>query len=182
MRSALLVIDVQQGMTRGEWAVFDADGLIARINTVIASARAAQIPIVFVQHEEDVGLVHGSTDWQLDDRLDVRNEDLRIRKRGSDSFHRTSLQELLASLNVQRVIACGLQSDFCVDSTARRCLALGFPVTLISDGHSTLDNGVLSAAQIAAHHNITLSNLASYGPRVELTTATDFPSRIESCR
>jgi hypothetical protein len=31
------------------------------------------------------------------------------------------------------------------------------PVTLVSDGHSTLDNGVLTAPQIIAHHNRTLS-------------------------
>jgi hypothetical protein len=34
-----------------------------------------------------------------------------------------------------------------------------------------LDNGVLSAAQIAAHHNTTLANLASFGPRVTTTAA-----------
>ena len=48
----------------------------------------------------------------------------------------------------------------------RRALALGYPVTLLSDAHSTIDNSVLSAAQITAHHNETLSNITSFGPRV----------------
>ena len=173
MQAALLVIDVQQGMTRGEWAVFDAAGLIDRINIVIARSRNAGVPIVFVQHEDAV-LTPESSGWQLDERLDIREGDLRVRKRCSDAFHQTPLQQLLTDLDVRRLIACGLQSEFCVDSTVRRALALGFPVTLIADGHATLDNGVVSAQQIADHHNVTLSNLGSYGPSVRLFTAAQF--------
>jgi hypothetical protein len=44
-------------------------------------------------------------------------------------------------------------------------MALGYSVVLVSDGHSTVDNGILSAAQISAHHNRTLSNMESFGPR-----------------
>jgi len=39
---------------------------------------------------------------------------------------------------VGRLAVCGLQGEFCVDSTVRRVLALGYPVTLPSDAHSTL--------------------------------------------
>jgi hypothetical protein len=34
-----------------------------------------------------------------------------------------------------------------------------------------VDNGVLSAAQISAHHNATLANLGSFGPRVTISLA-----------
>jgi nicotinamidase-related amidase len=66
---------------------------------------------------------------------------------------------------ITELVICGLQSEFCVDTTTRRALALGYPVTLVADGHSTRDNGVLSAAQITAHHNHTLANISSFGPR-----------------
>ena len=36
---------------------------------------------------------------------------------------------------------------------------------LVEDAHSTIDNGVLSAAQITAHHNTTLANMTSFGRR-----------------
>jgi hypothetical protein len=49
---------------------------------------------------------------------------------------------------------------------------LGFPVTLVADAHSTLDNGVLTAAQIIAHHNETLSMMESFGTRVLVLPAT----------
>jgi len=83
------------------------------------------------------------------------------------------LSELLASRGVTDLIVCGLQSEFCVDSTVRRAMALGYPVVLVADGHTTVDNGVLSAGQIAAHHNWTLSNIESYGPRTTAVLAAE---------
>ena len=70
-------------------------------------------------------------------------------------------------------MVCGLQSDFCVDSTTRRALALGYPVTLVSDAHSTVDNGILSAPQIVAHHSRTLSNIESFDVRATLCASPD---------
>jgi hypothetical protein len=52
-------------------------------------------------------------------------------------------------------------------------MALGYSVTLVEDGHTTLDNGVLSASQISQHHNKTLSGLESYGPRTTLVSAAE---------
>ena len=68
---------------------------------------------------------------------------------------------------------CGMQTDFCVDTTTRRALALGFPVVLVSDGHTTLSNKTLSASQIIDHHNETLSNIESFGNVVRLKTAEE---------
>lgn len=119
----------------------------------------------------------GAAGWQLDTRLDARPDDLRVRKTSCDSFHRTELHALLQSRGVDRLVVCGLQSEFCVDSTVRGALALGYPVVLVADGHSTLDNGVMSAAQITAHHNATLANVGSFGPQVTLSSAAEL--RIE---
>ena len=83
-----------------------------------------------------------------------------------DAFHNTDLQAILQAHGVNKLAICGLQSEFCVDTTTRRALALGYPVTLVSDAHSTINNSVLSAAQITAHHNETLVNITSFGPRV----------------
>jgi len=172
MKSALLIIDVQQALCRGPEAAFDIDNVVDRINAVAATARAVGTPVVLIQHEETDGpLQFGSAGWQLYERLAVHPHDIRVRKTATDSFHRTQLQELLQARGIEHLIICGLQSEFCVDSTVRGALAHGYPVTLVSDGHSTLDNGVLRAAQISAHHNATLVNLGSYGPRVTAIAA-----------
>ena len=97
--------------------------------------------------------------------------DLRIRKTACDSFHNTNLQQLLQERKITNLVICGLQSEFCVDATGSRALALGYPLVLVKDGHTTIDNGVLSAAQITAHHNTTLENMTSFGPRVTVVPA-----------
>jgi len=55
----------------------------------------------------------------------------------------------------------------------RRALALGYHVTLAADAHTTLDNGVLTAAQIAAHHNATLAQMTGFGPRMTVVRAAE---------
>lgn len=166
MNTALLVIDVQQLLCNGDEAAHDIERVIDRINGVAVRARAAGAPVFMIQHEDDGPLRHGSDGWQLDPRLSVQPDDLHLRKTACDSFHHTELQALLHARDIERLVVCGLQSEYCVDSTVRRALALGYPVTLVSDAHSTVDNGVLSAAQISAHHTTTLARLESFGPRV----------------
>ena len=88
-------------------------------------------------------------------------------------FTATDLQTTLKESAIIDLIICGLQSDFCIDTTTRRALALGYPVVLVSDGHSTIDNKVLSGAQISAHHNETLANIESFGVRVRAVPADE---------
>lgn len=172
MSTALLIIDVQQALCYGEYAAFEAERVIERINLVSRKARAAGAPVVVIQHESRGGpLDHGTDGWRLADGLDVQSTDILVRKTATDSFHNTELQSVLRARGVTRLVICGLQSEFCVDTTARRALALGYPVALVSDAHSTLDNSVLSAAQISAHHNETLANITSFGPRVTPVSA-----------
>ena len=179
MSTALLIIDVQHALCVGEYAAYDIDGVIERINLVSGKFRAASAPVFVVQHESVNGpLDHGTEGWQLATGLDVRPGDIYLRKRATDSFHETDLQAQLQSRLIERLVICGLQSEFCVDTTTRRAMALGYPVVLVADGHSTTGNSTLSAAQISAHHNETLANIGSFGPRTVAIPATQV--RIEA--
>jgi nicotinamidase-related amidase len=169
MATALLVIDVQRAISSGEWAAFDVSRIIERINALIARARAASVSIIFVQHEEDEGpFQFGTTDWQLADELIALPDDRRVRKKTPDSFYKTTLQDVLQRLGITHLIICGLQSEYCVDATVRRALTLDYHVTLVSDAHSTLDNGILTAEQITAHHNVIFKTMSSFGPRIQV--------------
>ncbi|SDP08704.1 Nicotinamidase-related amidase [Ralstonia sp. 25mfcol4.1] len=172
MTAALIVIDVQQGLCEGDEACVDAQATIERINHVSAAARKAGVPVIFVQHESKSDYLRfGSDRWQLATGLDARDGDVRVRKTTPDSFHRTDLTDVLKARGVSALVICGMQTDFCVDTTTRRALALGYPVTLVADGHTTVDNAVLSAAQIVRHHNVTLANIESFGPGVTVVAA-----------
>lgn len=172
MQTALLIIDVQQGLCEGDGQAFDTPAVIARINQVSAKARAAQAPVVFIQHESTTGyLEHDSRAWQLADGLHIEPGDIRIRKTTPDAFHNTDLHPLLQGRGITRLIVCGMHSEFCVDTTVRRALALGYPVDLVADAHTSAGNAVLTARQVIAHHNLTLGNIASFGPRAHAITS-----------
>ncbi|MHA6195575.1 cysteine hydrolase family protein [Pseudomonas wadenswilerensis] len=175
MATALLVIDVQASLCSGEFAAHDIERVLATINASIARARAAGLAVVFVQHEQDSDPLFrfGSPGWQLASALHAEPEDERVRKTTPDAFNDTPLHALLQARGIDRLLVCGLQSEFCVDTSVRRALSLGYRVELLADAHSTLDNGVLTAAQISAHHNEIFANMTSFGPRIHVRAAAD---------
>ncbi|POY72803.1 hypothetical protein BMF94_4212 [Rhodotorula taiwanensis] len=175
MPTALLVIDVQQGLCVGSDAVEKAGRTIDNINQLYERARQAGAPTIVVQHDEKDDLVYGTPDWQLADGLEHHQSphDIFVRKQGSDAFHETALEQILRDRGVTRLVVCGMQTEFCVESTVRRALALGFEVTIAEDAHTTAPNGILSVDQIVAHHNKTLSSLGSYGARATLVASRD---------
>ena len=167
MHTAVLVIDVQQGLCEGPDASHDCPGTIARINVVTERARAAGVPVFFIQHESSAGyLAHGSREWQLATGLEEQAGDRLIRKMTPDAFLRTELNEMLQALGIKDLVVCGMHTEFCVDTTTRKALALGYPVVLVSDAHTSAGNAVISPQQVVAHHNATLTNISSFGPRV----------------
>ena len=169
---ALLVIDVQQGLCEGEGRAWESAAVINRINAATDKARFAKVPVIFIQHESGSGyLERGSLAWQLAQGLKRIASDYFVRKTTPDAFNKTNLPSLLESLAVRTLTICGMHTEFCIDTTVRRALSLGFPVTLIADGHTSAGNSVLSAQQVIAHHNETLTHITSFGPRV--TTVTE---------
>ncbi len=167
MRTAVLVIDVQQGLCEGEGLAFDCDSVITRINQVTWMAREAGAPVIFVQHESNPGyLERGTEAWQLATGLSIQPGDITIPKTTPDSFLNTPLEVVLRAHQVERVIVCGMHTEFCVDTTVRRALALGYPVTLVDDAHTSAGNAVLTPQQVIQHHNVTLTEVTSFGPRV----------------
>ncbi|MGO1073524.1 isochorismatase family protein [Lysobacter sp. CA199] len=173
MTAALLVIDVQCGLFQTDPPPAEAAAVIERINALAARARAAGVAVVFVQHEAGAAspLSHGGDGWGLDPRLQVGDGDRFVRKTTPDSFLRTDLQAQLRELEADHVLIAGYASEFCVDTTVRSAAALGYPVTLIADGHTTHDKPHADAAQIRAHHNATLSNVRSFGPVIRAVDA-----------
>ncbi|QTD45431.1 cysteine hydrolase family protein [Ottowia testudinis] len=175
---ALLIIDVQQGLCEGEGAAFDCAGTIDRINQLAAAARAAGVPVIWIQHEARNELRHGTREWQLAGGLDVQPGDERLRKTTPDSFNKTDLEARLRAGGIDTLIVCGMHTEFCVDTTARRALALGWPVWLAADAHTSAGNAAIAPPQVIAHHNATLSNISSFGPRVQALPAAEVVRRL----
>lgn len=174
MKTALLIIDVQQGLCEGANSAFESNRVIGRINQVSEKARAAGAVVIMIQHASTSGFLEYGTDaWQLAHGLHVAPTDLRIRKTTPDAFHRTALEKTLKQRAIADLVICGMHTEFCVDTTTRKALALGYPVILVADAHTTESKEHLSAAQIIRHHNETLTNISSFGPKVRAISAED---------
>jgi nicotinamidase-related amidase len=179
MKSALLVIDVQRGLFDKLPRPHEAEAVVDRINSLAARARDARVPVVFIHHEtQDGELEYGTENWQLAQRLRFEAGDVTLRKTTPDSFLRTDLSALLTAWSATRLVICGYASEFCVDTTTRRAAALGFPVVLAADAHTTHDKDHAPGAEIRKHHNATLSNIESFGPRIEALAAAEIVFEI----
>lgn len=155
--SGLLIIDVQVGIIDGFHA-YRGPEVLEQINKLVSKARASNMPIIYIQHDGEAGhpLEVGTEGWQIHQEIKPHEEDLIIRKRASDSFFETTLQNELDARGVRHLVVTGCMTEYCVDTTSRRAISLGYDVTLVSDAHTTIDNKLLTAAQIIAHHNALL--------------------------
>ena len=152
--TALLVIDVQNGAVAGAPR---RDEVIANVAALVDRARTEDVPVVWVQHNDDENLVRGSDAWRYVAELQRAEAEPLVEKRYGDSFEDTELEAVLADRGVGRLIVVGAQTDMCVRSTLHGALARGYDATLVSDAHTTEDltaYGAPPPEQVIAHTNL----------------------------
>ena len=171
--TALMVIDMQIGNVA---QAYQRDEIVERVAGLVAEARTAETPVIFVQHEDDWPTMRpGGPDWQFVPELTPVGDELVINKRASDSFYNTPLLQELTTRGIKHLVVTGVMTHLCIDATCRRATSEGFQVTLVADGHTTEEAPDLSAAQIIAHHNRALQNMAqpdhpiAVKPRAEIS-------------
>ncbi|MGO9517790.1 MAG: cysteine hydrolase family protein [Candidatus Korobacteraceae bacterium] len=163
-KEAVVIIDLQNaildipGMRRRVETHAALDALLARIAALIRWARDRSIPVLFVQHDGQAGhrLERGSPGWEIRPEITPTRGDPVIHKSACDSFFETTLATELTSRGIGALIVAGCMTQYCIDTTVRRAVSLGYDVTLVADGHMTADSGGPTFEQIIAHHNIVL--------------------------
>lgn len=154
MKKALLIIDVQNAMIAVESPVYKASEKIKSIQSIIHKARAKNIPIIYVQHNEHGSEFENGTDtWQIFAGIKPQVNDTVIQKTESDSFYETPLKDVLEHNQIDQLVIVGMQTEYCVNATSTRAVELGFDVTLIKDAHSTWNSDEQSAIEIINMHN-----------------------------
>lgn len=166
---ALLVIDVQVGMFEEDQPVYEGNQLLKNLETLIAQARSKHLPVLYVQHNEHEGpLTPGSRQWQVHPAIAPQDGDVIIQKWTPDSFHKTNLHDELQKAGIHKLVLCGMQTEFCVDTTCRRAFSMGYEVVLVKDAHSTYNTNRLTAEQIIGHHNDVLRWFADMKDTVDV--------------
>jgi nicotinamidase-related amidase len=174
-KSALLVIDVQNGVAEG---AFHRDEVITNIARVVDRARSTGIPVVWVQHSDEEMPID-SAEWQIVNELAPRDGEPRVRKEFRSSFEATNLETVLGDLGAGRLIVCGMQTNNCIRHTAHAALERGYDVTLISDAHTTTGyewNGHEVSAEMLVDE--TNDNFTSYSLPGRSATVTPTASAV----
>lgn len=70
----------KSGLFDGNPRPYEADEVVRRINRVISQARGVGVPVIFVQSEHPGFLEYGTSRWQLQSGLTVKDGDIKIRK------------------------------------------------------------------------------------------------------
>jgi nicotinamidase-related amidase len=161
---AIVIIDVQNAILGASGTDRNAknhaalDEVVARIARLIRRGRELGVPILFVQHDGPPGhrLESGTEGWQIRPEISPVEGEPVIHKSACDSFFETTLGAELESRGIGRLIVAGCMTQYCVDTTVRRAVSLGYDVTLVADGHMTEDSGALGFEQIIDHHNALL--------------------------
>src|SRR5579859_7396560 len=152
--TALLVVDVQNGVVGG---AYERDAVVANVASLVDKARQEQVPVVWVQHHDEEGLARGSAEWQIVPELVPGAAEPLVEKNYGDSFEDTTLETVLSSLGVGRLVVVGAQTDACIRSTLHGAFVRGYDATLVSDAHTTEDQTAWGAPppdQVIAHTNL----------------------------
>jgi nicotinamidase-related amidase len=151
--TALLVVDVQNGVVGGAHA---RDSVVANVASLVDKARQEHVPVVWVQHNDE-GLERGSDDWRIVPELKPDDTEPLIEKSYGDSFEDTTLEKVLADLEVGRLVVAGAESDACIRCTLHGAFVRGYDATLVGDAHTTGDRSEWGAPppdQVIAHTNL----------------------------
>jgi nicotinamidase-related amidase len=151
--TALLVVDVQSDVVA---EAHERDAVVSNIGNLVDRARQDQVPVVWVQHSNE-HLVKGSDAWQIVSELTPGSDEPLVEKTYGDAFEDTTLESVLAELEVGRLIIVGAETDACIRSTLHGAFVRGYDATLVSDAHTTGDNSEWGAPppdQVIAHTNL----------------------------
>ncbi len=166
--TALLVVDLQNDFADPNGSLYVREGelVISVANGEIAEAEGAGALIVYTQDwhpestphfEKDGGLwpvhcVHDSWGAMFHPDLRVVGDVVRKGTGGEDGYSAFSVRDplsgdtaptilpgLLAERGVERIVLCGLATDFCVVESVTDARELGYPVVVIGNGIRAVD-------------------------------------------
>ena len=182
-QSALVVVDVQNDFAdaAGSLSVAGGAAIVPVIDALIADARSAGALVAYTADWHPAHTPHFAADggvwpvhcvagtWGAEFHPDLVVDGPVVRKgsNGEDGYSgftmrdpvtgvtvSTELADLLREAGVERVVVCGLATDYCVLSTALDAQAHGFETSVVRDATRAVDvapgDGDRALAELAA--------------------------------
>jgi nicotinamidase-related amidase len=186
-RPAVLVIDFSCGFTDPECTLgADMTEQVEATKRLLDAARAKGLPIVFTTIGFEASLKDGGL-WlqkvphlgdlqlggrwvEIDPRLEPREDETIVLKKGASGFFGTNLASILISQGVDSVILCGATTSGCIRATA---------VDLLQYGYPTLVPRECVADRAQAPHEANLFDInAKYADVVSVEEALDYVESV----
>jgi nicotinamidase-related amidase len=143
-RPAVLVVDFSCGFTDPECTLgSDLTSQVEATKRLLDAARAKGVPVIFttigyepslkdgglwLQKAPALGDLQIGGRWvEIDPRLEPRDDETIVLKKGASAFFGTNLPSILTSLHVDTVILCGATTSGCIRATAIDLLQHSYP-------------------------------------------------------
>lgn len=149
--TALVVIDLQEGILPFAGGPHTADQVVARAARLAEKFRSLSAPVVMVrvgwspdfaealkQPIDMAAPAHALPEewWHYPVALGKRDTDIEVTKRQWGAFYGTDLELQLRRRGVDTIVLCGISTNIGVESTARDAWERGFAVVFAEDACS----------------------------------------------
>lgn len=150
--TALVVIDLQEGIARRDTAPHAAADVVARSRAIATVFRAAGAPVILVTVGWSADMADAPTQGVTtpiaapDDmahfvailpELEVQANDIRVHKRQWGAFYGTDLDLQLRRRGITTIVLTGIATNMGVESTARSAWEHGYSVVVVEDAVTT---------------------------------------------
>ncbi|MDR6691428.1 nicotinamidase-related amidase [Microbacterium sp. 1154] len=183
MTRALLVIDMQQGFDDlAFWGPTANPDCERNVASLIDAWRRAEEPIVVVRHDSASPGSPLHPDAEGNALVEVVADapaDLVVSKSVNSAFYGDpDLHAWLGERGIRELVICGIQTNMCVETTARMAGNLGYDVTVVLDATRTFDlsgeiAGLGTVTRTAAELMANTAVVLQQGGFARITATTD---------
>lgn len=175
-KTALVVIDLQEGILPFAGGPHTADDVVSRAARLAEKCRASGSPVVMVRVGWSADFAEALKQpvdaqapaqalpdnwWTYPVSLGKRDSDIEVTKRQWGTFYGTDLELQLRRRGIDTIILCGISTNIGVESTARNAWELGFNLVIAEDACS---------AASADQHQGSMTHIF---PRIARVRSTD---------
>lgn len=137
-KSAVLVIDVQKSfLAKPYWREDEVPEFADRLATLIAGAKAKNVPIVRIFHVDPEGEFSLASGLVVPMDFLPEHHDALFHKTAHNAFTTTGLAQWLTERGINHLAVTGIRTEQCCETTTRVAADLGYAVDFVTEATLT---------------------------------------------